>query len=210
MTLEGVSSKSLSASTSEEDPAATSAEEPSSGLCFTAVSPGAPLAGMPRVDGSSLTSVTSESLGTFLAGDSRTSESLAPLTLSGTRRTSESLGSLPDECMPRMVELEFEAGTDRSSSKTSFSESPRKPGRSTVGWPRSGLAVPRWNSESSKSLLPLPGGEDRSTFESERSESESESSGSLPSPASASHLFDVGGAELHGRAVAHRAGSGDC
>ena len=119
--LEGLSSKSLS-----DSAAGTSAEEPTSGLERTAVSP-EPEAGArkPWSAVSSLMSVTSESLAALTSGSGearRTSESLAPFTLSGTSRTSESLGSLPLDFMPMITELEPVTGlggTERSSKRMS-------------------------------------------------------------------------------------------
>jgi len=119
MTLEGVSSKSLS----ESGCAGTSADEPTTGLWRIDVSPEVE-DNVSWCPVSSAIKVTSESLGAlfFSVSATRTSESLALLGLSGTSRTSESLGILPPCSIPMMTELEPEAGlggSDRSSSKMS-------------------------------------------------------------------------------------------
>src|SRR5271165_2227975 len=121
--------------------------------------------------------VTSESLGFLTSGSGearRTSESLDPLTSSGTRWTSESLGSLPLDCMPMITELDPVTGlggTERSSNRMSCSadDSPTRRSplgdflaeRSIVSLARSGLATPSWNSERSRSsrFSPLAAGQ---------------------------------------------------
>jgi hypothetical protein len=129
MTLEGVSSKSLSASRSGlSGIVGTISDEPSDGAerapaWFEGVTGKAsddPGTG-PR--SSSETSVTSESLGRRGSiGESLTSESLALRPGSGIRRTSESVGCLPSWSIPMIVELELvRGGSDRSSTSTSAS-----------------------------------------------------------------------------------------